>query len=173
MPDGEGLFELKGNFGQRKKGGKKISHKYIHPGELSSHLSSKRLQHPLGWSHRHNLWDLKVEPGRCVKRSEWQGCLALTRQGAPNGQVLLSKKPMKMETRAGFAVWQPFCQLAAINRTECTENFHSWLSDPHPVSPLKLLPSCFTITLQWKKVYNHEDCASVVINSFSYYSWSY
>lgn len=93
----------KGQFWQKSKRGEKISRKYIQPRELSNHLSGKSLQRLLGWSHRHNLWDLKVEPDHCMKRSEWQGCLALTRQDAPNVQVLLSKKPMKMEMSGGFA----------------------------------------------------------------------
>lgn len=109
----------KGQFWQKSKRGEKISHKYIQPRELSNHLSGKSLQCLLGWSHQHNLWDLKVEPDHCMKRSEWQGCLALTRQDALNVQVLLSKKPMKMEMSGGFAgslfvSWQLSIGLSAL-----------------------------------------------------------
>lgn len=62
MPDGEGLFELKGNFDKRTKWEEKISYKYIQPEELSNYLSSECLQRPLSWSHWGSLWDLKVEP---------------------------------------------------------------------------------------------------------------
>lgn len=56
-----------------------------------------------------------------------------------------------------------------MNRVERTENFCGSFY-PYPTSALKLLPLCFTTTLQWGKVYIHEDSASAFINSFSYYT---
>lgn len=70
---------------------------------------------------------------------------------------------MEMEMNGGFAA---AFLLAVISKTEYTENFHSWLSDLHPASPLKLLLSYFTINLQRRRMYICEDSASEVTSIF-------
>lgn len=172
MPDGERLFELKGNFGKSKKKREKISHKYIQPGELSNHLSGKSLQRPLGWSHRGNLWEFKVEAARCMKRSEWRGCLALTRQGAPDVQVSLSKKPMKTEMSAGFAGSLFVSQQLSIGLSALkisTASYQTLIQSVPWSSYLHVLQSLYNgkrhistkMVLQWLSIF------------FSYYCWSY
>lgn len=137
----------RGQFWQESKMGE-ISHKYFQPRELSTHLSSKGVHCPLILCHWGSLWDLKVEPDHCMEKNHWQD--RRTRQDASSIQVFV-KSQWKWKWMEDLL--QPFCQLEVMNKTECTENFHSWLSGLHPAwnSHLHVL----------QPLYNGKECISV------------